>query len=435
MDAEVSLPSPKAAGTATKRRRLSATCGCCARPVSASQPLLCECHVADDVSTQKWVTVHTPVGPVPLGWAGTSSAADAARPETPTEAVQFSDFDFFARGSFSRVVRCSVSGARAASGEVVLKQSTMATAGEAKIALREWHILSGASRHPAVVDLLYAYSCEHRLYLVEESLPGTAAMLIDCLRGVACVPPPYRTAVVRDTAAALAYLHAAGVAHRDVKPSNILFCPRSGGRAKLADFGSARLLPQAAAGAAAVCGSGGSDAAGNADTEAAHLTPLRYRTTEPYRPPEAEDAVCGADGRGPTCRCRTGRYDEGVDVWGLGCVLYELLSSGETLWRRREAGAEAETVAERVRRVCEGADETEKAALGRMLVESRVDRGTSEEVSRLYGGGGEGSDKSAALRRRLERCVPPCSQDLSCYEAYLRVHIPVYRVSQPEQAA
>ena len=49
--------------------------------------------------------------------------------------------------------------------------------------------------------------------------------------------------VVRQVLAAVAHLHARGVAHRDVKPENILFAsPAADAPVKLVDFGLARRL-------------------------------------------------------------------------------------------------------------------------------------------------------------------------------------------------
>ncbi len=54
------------------------------------------------------------------------------------------------------------------------------------------------------------------------------------------LPPPEATRILREVAWALAYAHAQGVVHRDVKPENILI-EQGTGRALVADFGIARL--------------------------------------------------------------------------------------------------------------------------------------------------------------------------------------------------
>ncbi len=100
--------------------------------------------------------------------------------------------------------------------------------------------------------------------------------------------------VMRRLLRALAHVAAAGHAHRDVKPENILLAagggPGGGGggvRPLLADFGQIRHL-----------------------RAAGPLTP--YVSTRWYRAPEV--------------LLRVGAYDARVDVWAAGCVLVELLT-------------------------------------------------------------------------------------------------------------
>jgi eukaryotic-like serine/threonine-protein kinase len=92
-----------------------------------------------------------------------------------------------------------------------------------------------AVRHAAAVRILDAGVDGEVPWLVMEHVPGGS--LADRLREGA-LPLAEATAIGADVASALAALHAAGLVHRDVTPSNILLPP--GGGARLGDFGIAR---------------------------------------------------------------------------------------------------------------------------------------------------------------------------------------------------
>ena len=107
-------------------------------------------------------------------------------------------------------------------------------------------------------------------------------------------------AVLRDVARALAYAHAHGVVHRDIKPDNVLI---AGGAAVVTDFGIAKAL------SAARTTIGGPKAHGS------HATLTQVGTTlgtPAYMAPE--QAAGDSD------------VDEHADVYALGCTAYELLT-------------------------------------------------------------------------------------------------------------
>jgi serine/threonine protein kinase len=93
-----------------------------------------------------------------------------------------------------------------------------------------------ALAHPNVTRLYDYGEAKGRPFIVLEYLPG--GTLEERLRAGA-LPDEQTRRIAEDVAAGLAHAHARGVVHRDLKPSNILFDEE--GRAKLADFGIARI--------------------------------------------------------------------------------------------------------------------------------------------------------------------------------------------------
>lgn len=144
---------------------------------------------------------------------------------------------------------------------------------------------------------------EERPFLVMELVEGPT---LGTRIAAGPLPLDEAGAIGAQVAEALAYVHGRGVIHRDVKPGNVLIGP--GQRVKLADFGIARLVAQAAR----------HTRTGHAIGTAAYLSPEQVRGEE----------VSGA-----------------ADVYALGLVLLEAITG-----RREYPGAAAEAALARLHR-------------------------------------------------------------------------------------
>ncbi|MEZ4700310.1 MAG: serine/threonine-protein kinase [Rhodothermales bacterium] len=156
----------------------------------------------------------------------------------------------------------------------------------------ERQILAGL-RHPGVARLLDGGVYQGRPYLVVEYIDGEPiADYCDRRR----LPIEARLALFEQVCDAVAYAHRNLVVHRDLKPSNILVVEDALGarQVKLLDFGIARLIR----------GDGGSPVETRTHAGLRLLTPA-------YAAPEQ---LTGAP------------VTTATDVYGLGVVLYELLT-------------------------------------------------------------------------------------------------------------
>ncbi|MDQ3874318.1 MAG: serine/threonine protein kinase, partial [Actinomycetota bacterium] len=91
--------------------------------------------------------------------------------------------------------------------------------------------------HPNIVQVYDYGASDGRPFIVTEFLPG--GTLEERLEPGERLDEAEAASIAEDIARGLAHAHARGVVHRDLKPANILF--DDGGRAKIADFGIARM--------------------------------------------------------------------------------------------------------------------------------------------------------------------------------------------------
>jgi hypothetical protein len=138
--------------------------------------------------------------------------------------------------------------------------------------------------HPQAVRIRDVGDDSDDAFIVMDYVAGPS--LAERLDADGPLEPATAVRVAREVSEALAAAHRQGIVHRDVKPANILLDPDRG--ARLADFGIARALDDR-----------GVTMTGNV------IGTLRYM------PPEA------MAGEPPT---------PASDVWGIGAVLYEMLS-------------------------------------------------------------------------------------------------------------
>ncbi|OAY67386.1 Phosphoenolpyruvate carboxylase kinase 1 [Ananas comosus] len=192
--------------------------------------------------------------------------------------------DEIGRGRFGTVFRCFSRETGEAFAVKSIDKSLLADPVDRACAEREAELhLLAAEGNPHVVGIHDAYEDGGSAHLVLDLCPGPD--LFDRISGGrAPLPEPEAAAVSAALAEAIAACHRRGVAHRDVKPDNVLFDAR--GRLRLADFGSAEWFGDGRA--------------------------MRGVVGTPYY--VAPEVLAGDE------------YGEKVDVWSAGVVLYMMLA-------------------------------------------------------------------------------------------------------------
>lgn len=157
---------------------------------------------------------------------------------------------------------------------------------------QEVDLLHECKGHPNILQLIAFFDTATDFKLVFEKLDG--GELLTHIQERKTFTELEASQVTRDIASALSFLHGKGIAHRDLKPQNILCKYRDkASPAKLADFNL-----------------GSAAKRGGATTP-----PLTVPVGTPeYMAPEVVDALNGDS-----------RYDKRCDIWSLGVIVYIML--------------------------------------------------------------------------------------------------------------
>lgn len=216
--------------------------------------------------------------------AGSNVSAPSKEGDKDSAVISYSADKVIGNGSFGVVFKAT----KVDTGEVVAIKKVLQ---DKRFKNRELQIMRMLT-HPCVVPLKHCFYSsgeepdETYLNLVLEFIPETIYMICRRHSKAKQFMPIDRVKMYSfQLLRSLAYIHALGVCHRDIKPQNLLVNPETV-ELKLCDFGSAKQLVQGEPNVSYICS--------------------RY-----YRAPEC---IIGAT-----------HYNTQIDTWSAGCVITEML--------------------------------------------------------------------------------------------------------------
>merc|ERR1711902_61289 len=208
-------------------------------------------------------------------------------PFTSDKKVTMEDFELMkvlGRGAFGKVVLCKEKGSGTLYAMKILKKTMVCDKNEVEHTLTENRVLR-TIRHPFIVGLKYSFTTEDRLCFVTEYVSG-GELFVHLKNERSKRFSEERTRFyAAEIVCALGYLHKRGIIYRDLKLENLLL--DKNGHIKGVDFGLCK------------------------DEIFGNKVANTFCGTPSYLPPEV---ICNM------------QYGKTVDWWGLGVVMYELLT-------------------------------------------------------------------------------------------------------------
>ena len=225
----------------------------------------------------------------------------------------FEPLSIIGRGAFGEVRICRVKH----TGEVVamkkMKKQEMVYKNQVAHVKAEREVLVRA-KNPWIVDLKYSFQDEKYLYLVMDFLPGGDLMTLLMRKDV--LSEEESRFYIAETILAIETVHSVNYIHRDLKPDNILLDKH--GHVKLTDFG---LCKHAQIRSTRMADVKTSELSVNFNQLKSVLDKkLGYRRCRKL----AYSTVGTPDYIAPEVFGQAG-YDETVDWWSVGVILFEML--------------------------------------------------------------------------------------------------------------
>ncbi|KAK1311023.1 3-phosphoinositide-dependent protein kinase 2 [Acorus calamus] len=213
----------------------------------------------------------------------------------PQEQFTIHDFELggiYGVGSYSKVVRAKKKDTGCVYALKIMDKKFITKENKSQYVKLERIVLDQLD-HPGIIRLFFTFQDTYSLYMALESCEGGEIFDQIIRKGrLSEVETRFYAAEVID---ALEYMHGLGLIHRDIKPENLLLT--SDGHVKIADLGSVK--PTKDSKITVVLPSSTSEKA------------CTFVGTAAYIPPEVLNSSP------PTF---------GIDLWALGCTLYQMLS-------------------------------------------------------------------------------------------------------------
>ncbi|KAK7278229.1 hypothetical protein RJT34_23255 [Clitoria ternatea] len=194
--------------------------------------------------------------------------------------TQYEVCEEIGRGRFGTIFRCFHPNSNEVFACKLIHKSLLNDSIDRQCLQNEPKYMTLLSPHPNILQIFDVFEDDHSLSIVMD-LCQPLTLFDRIVAGP--FPQPQAASLIKNLLQAVAHCHRLGVAHRDIKPDNVLF--DSDDNLKLADFGSAEWF-----------GDG---------------RPMTGVVGTPYY--VAPEVLMGRE------------YDEKVDVWSCGVILYIML--------------------------------------------------------------------------------------------------------------